>query len=204
MKLIVLLALIVNNTAAQNDDGSDESECAWCHGLIDIYSNYNLNVLGCPDDAWYIIQPPNKLNCAPMEGEFIILQCQTNSTEQHGNVTWYWTRCVHNAGVKGTAIEPGDTSDKYGVIMNFTTVTIFFQVTNATLGYYWCKIGNNETSYLRPSTITPVLTNTSLPFCTFDSISLSHNNGSECATEGSPTIYPRVPLPSFCPLVRNA
>ena len=30
-------------------------------------------------------------------------------------LTWYWSQCVHDAGVNGTAILPGDTTDVYGV-----------------------------------------------------------------------------------------
>ena len=144
--------------------------------------------IGCQDDAWFSVQPPTNLNCTLMEGEFIFLRCHSYSTERLGNVTWYWTRC---AGGKGTAIGLEDISDKYGVshqIFNRFNAhsTLFFQITDATLGYYWCKISNNETTVFRSSTITPVLlnTDTSLPSCTFNSIESVHNYrmGRECAT----------------------
>ena len=65
---------------------------------------------------------------------------------------------------------------------------------------YWCEISSAVS--LRPSIITPVLqpTNTSLPECTNHFVQVNHNYklGPECAAEGSPIIYPCVPLPSSC------
>ena len=146
-------------------------------------------------------------------GDLLQLQCSINHDSGYSNVTWYWTRCVHNAGVNGTAILPADTSDAYGVYhlpFSTTHTIMIFLVTNATLGYYWCEINSTENSSpLRSSVITPVLqpTNASLPRCTITSIQFIHNfrSGPECAAEGSPIIYPRAPLPSFCPKasVRN-
>ena len=71
------------------------------------------NSIGCPDGVWYTTQPPTELNCNPM-GEFLSLRCGAFKQDSgYGNVTWYWTSCVNDAGVNGTAIEPGDTSDAY-------------------------------------------------------------------------------------------
>ena len=119
-------------------------------------------------------------------------------------MTWYWSRCVHDAGVSGTAILPGDNNNTYLIQIsnNQASTELIFQVTNSNLGYYWCEIN----SALRPSIITPVLqpTNTSLPECTNHFVQINHNYrlGPECAAKGSPTIYPRAPLPSFCPSVK--
>ena len=137
-------------------------------------------------------------------GTLIGLQC---SIRQHtDNVTWYWSRCVHDAGIKGTAILPGDTTDVFGVdVFGYGNYyqRVSFLVTNSTQGYYWCEISSAVNVSLRPSIITPVLNLTSLPECMSQSEIDSHNYklGPECAGEGSPTIYPHVPLPSFCPSV---
>ena len=129
VKLIVCMALLFSNSAAQSDDGSGESKpCV--NVLIIVYSKIFLD---CPGGVRYIAQPPTELNCNPM-GVFLQLSCAIN---QDINVTWYWTRCVYNAGVNGTAILPADTSDAYGVYhLPFSTTHTFtlFLVTNATLG----------------------------------------------------------------------
>ena len=180
------------------------------HVLIIVH---NKIFLDCPGGVRYVTQPPTELNCNPL-GVFLQLFCVINQDSGYSNVTWYWTRCVHNAGVNGTAIEPGDTSDAYGVFQthlpfsNTTQSFTLFQATNATLGYYWCEINNTKNSPpLRTSVITPVLqpTNALLPRCHISSFHLNHNFrfGPECAAEGSPIVYPRKPLPSFCPSVRN-
>ena len=154
----------------------------------------------CPNGWYYTVQPPTELKCNPV-GTFLFLRCAT----VRGNVTWYWSQCVHDADVNGTAILPGDNSDAY-VVSNFseTTAVISFLVTNSTLGYYWCEISNSS---LRPSIVTPVFypTNASLHKCTYSSVEIAHNfmSGNECAVIDSHTIYTRVPLPSFCPLVRT-
>ena len=209
VKLIVCMALLVSNTAAQSDDGSGKSK-PWVHVLIIVHSKIFLD---CPGGVRYIIQPPTELNCNPM-GVFLQLLCHVKQDSVYGNVTWYWSRCVHDAGINGTAIEPGDTSDAYGVFQahasfsNTTHSFVIFQATNATLGYYWCEIDSAEySSPLRSSVITPVLqpTNASLPACDISSNPnyQTFRSGPECAAEGSPIVYPRKPLPSFCPSVRN-
>ena len=188
--LIVCIALLVSNTAAQGKNMKEN----YIKLLLSI-------IVACLN--YYEIQPPTELHCNPM-GALIGLQC---SVRQHtDNVTWYWSRCVHDAGVKGTAILPGDTTDVFGVdVFGYGNYyqRVSFLVTNFTLGYYWCEISSAVS--LRSSIITPVLqpTNTSLPECMTQSVIDSHNYklGPECAAKGSPTIYPRVPLPSFCPSV---
>ena len=167
------------------------------------------NYAGCPGRVWYTLQPPTELNCDPM-GDFLHLQCSSQQVNTSHNVTWYWTRCVHDAGVKGKVIEPGDTSDAYGVYMSHYSYhkdsNILFQVTEATMGFYWCEIGNAKNSFFRPSTITPALQpiNNSLPVpCTFMRVRNAHLDYVECADESSPTMHTRVPLPSFCPSVKD-
>ena len=161
-------------------------------------------ITACP--SYYEVQPPTELHCNPM-GALIALQC--GSRRRTDNVTWYWSQCVHDAGVNGTAILPGDTTDVYGVdVFGYGNYyqRVSFLVTGSTLGYYWCEISSAVTVPLRPSIITPVLqpVNTS-PDCTLRTVKNAHNLnfGPECAAEGSPTIYTRVPLPSFCPSVRK-
>ena len=140
-------------------------------------------------------------------GTWIDLECR--SRQQTDSVTWYWSQCVHDAGVNGIAILPGDNRDLHYSIGIFGAGNFYqrvsFFVTGCTLGYYWCEISSAVNVSLRPSIITPVLqpTNTSLPNCSFRTVINAHNNGPECAVEGSPTIYTRVPLPSYCPSVRQ-
>ena len=118
---------------------------------------------------------------------------------------WYWTQSACDAGVSGTPILPGDTSDAYD-FADFGTSNrqISFTASASTLGYYWCEISNAVNVSIRPSIITPVLqpTNTSLPLCTNSIVLLLHNIMSECAAVGSPVVYPRTPLPSSCTIVR--
>ena len=153
----------------------------------------------CPSGYMFIIQPPTELNCNPVRRS-LSLQCATLSTSD--NVTWYWTQKICEAGVNGTAILPGDTSDNYQVttyIINNRQIS--FTVSESTLGYYWCEISNAVNVSLRPSTITPVLqpcTNMSLSACTNALILTSHNRNPECAEEDSPTVISRPPLPSSC------
>ena len=182
--LIVCIALLVSNTAAQGKNMKEN----YIKLLLSI-------IVACLN--YYEIQPPTELHCNPM-GALIGLQC---SVRQHtDNVTWYWSRCVHDAGVKGTAILPGDTTDVFGVdVFGYGITTMCLSWAN--FSYYWCEISSAVS--LRSSIITPVLqpTNTSLPECMTQSVIDSHNYklGPECAAKGSPTIC--VPLPSFCPSV---
>ena len=62
---------------------------------------YCILIADCP--IWYTIQLPPELMCNP-KGIFFYLFCEV--TEQHKmtwsglhNVTWYWSQCVHDAGV---------------------------------------------------------------------------------------------------------
>ena len=148
-------------------------------------------ITACP--SYYDIQPPAELHCNPMRTR-ITLRCR--SGRQADNVTWYWSRCVHDGDVNGTAILPGDYWNAYRIEIfgagNYQSVSFF--VTNSTLGYYWCEISSAVNVSLRPSIITPVLqpTNTSLPECTTYSVKIAHNYGTECSVEGSPTNYTRV------------
>ena len=150
-------------------------------------------------------------------GIFIILYCDTSAKISVAyNVTWYWSQCVHDAGVRGTAILPGDNRDDYAVYQRLVPSRLFtrhysdglvFLVTYSTLGYYWCEISSNtENMSFRPSLITPVFqpTNTSLRVCIFDVLYHAHKRPQpECAAKDSPTIYTHVPLPSFCSSVRK-
>ena len=166
---------------------------------------------GCPGGIQYIHQPHTELNCNPM-GNFIGLLCTIQQANGFANnVTWYWSRCDQDAGVNGTAILPEDRTDAYGIqqshasfSINITSSALAFQVTNTTLGYYWCEVNSSSS---RPSIIAHVLqpTNTSLPVCTGLPFNMNQNlrPDPECADEDSPTVYPRVPLPSFCPSVQN-
>ena len=153
----------------------------------------------------YAVQPPTELKCNPLS-KILSLSCDINHSNvtmgRLHKVTWYWSQCVHDAGVSGTAILPDNNSYLIQISNNQASTELIFQVTNSNLGYYWCEIS----SALRPSIITPILqpTNTSLPECTNHFVQVNHNYrlGPECAAKGSPTIYPRAPLPSFCPSVR--
>ena len=146
-------------------------------------------------------------------GTFLNLQCVTSARRSVVySVTWYWSRCVHDAGIKGTAILLEDNRDAYFVYHSHSIYYhdgLVFRVTDSTLGYYWCAISNasnTDNMSFRPSLITPVLqpTNTSLPECIFDVLYHAHNRHQpECAAKDSPTIYTRVPLPSFCSSVRK-
>ena len=197
VNFIVCLELLVSDTAAQSNE-SEQSNIAYKN-----YVTIDAITADCSSVS-YAVQPPTELKCNPV-GKVLSLVCDINVTgsEQH-SVTWYWSQCVHDAGVSGTAILPGGNSDDYWVQMsnNRASSQLFFQVTDSTLGYYWCGISSAVNVSLRPSIITPVLqpTNTSLPECTTHSVQTAHNFklGPECAAEGSPTIYSRVPLPSFC------
>ena len=166
-------------------------------------------ILVCP--VWYNTQPPTELKCNPM-GTFLNLRCQTSSKISNiYNVTWYWSRCVHDAGVNGTAILLEDNRDAYWVYFYHSYSPAYyydgllFRVTKSTLGYYWCEISNDtDIVSFRPSLITPVLqpTNESLPECMPYYVYDSHNQHMpECAARDSSTIYTRTPLPSFCSLV---
>ena len=154
----------------------------------------------CPGGYRFTTQPPSQLNCDPVE-RFISLQCVSGSISDC--VTWYWSQSVCDAGINGTAILPGDTSDAYEVstLGSASNRQISFTVTQSTLGYYWCEISNALNVSLRSSTITPVLqptTNTSLPLCTGGHVAAIHNSNPECAAVGSPIVYTYTPLPSEC------
>ena len=162
--------------------------------------------LACPGDIRYRIQPPIELNCNPL-GQTLALQCSIEQKNAFGTMTWYWTRCVDNAGIKGTAIQLDDKSDVYGVYQmrymnppypNITSSFLIFLVTSSTLGYYWCEL---DSASSRPSVITPVLqpANESLPDCTLTGINAIQYQVRDCAIKGSPIISSRIPLPSFCP-----
>ena len=96
----------------------------------------------------YTVQPPTKLKCNHV-GKILSLVCNIKHSN-HGlhNVTWYWSRRVHDAGVNGTAILPGDKNDVYGIegIQHHLysdlhiSSDLHFLVNNSTLGYYWCEI----------------------------------------------------------------
>ena len=198
VNVIVCLELLVSNTAAQSNE-SEQSNIAYKN-----YVTIDAITADCSSVS-YVVQPPTELKCNPV-GKFLTLVCDINVTGSGlHNVIWYWSQCVHDAGVNGTAILPGDT---YLIQMsnNQASNQLFFKVTGSTLGYYWCEISSAVNVSLRPSIITPVLqpTNTSLSECTTHSVQIAHNYklGPECAAEGSPIIYLRIPLPSFCPSVR--
>ena len=176
------------------------------HAIITGNIVYIFIIIDCP--IWFENQPPTELKCNPME-TFISLYCRTRATTNSVayNVTWYWSQCVNDAGIKGTAILLENNRDEYfySYYSNSNTeksASIFFRVTESTQGYYWCEIGSNTTAVsFRPSLIAPVLqsTNKSLPECSllYGGYSYSHNVP-ECATKGSPTVYTQIPLPSFC------
>ena len=162
-----------------------------------------INIIACP--IWYNIQPPTELKCNPLE-TFLNIQCVTSAKRSVVyNVTWYWSQCVHDAGVRGTAILLEDNRDDFFVlhshIMYYDGSTtrrysdgLVFRVTDSTLGYYWCEISSNtDNMSFRPSLITPILqpTNTSLPECIlFDVLLNAHNQHQpECAAKDSPIIY---------------
>ena len=172
-----------------------------------------ITIIACP--IWYTTQPPTELKCNPL-GTFLNLHCDTSAKRSVAySVTWYWSRCAHDAGIKGTAILLEDNRDaywvdwfrNYDVIKYYTHDRLFFRVTDSTLGYYWCEISSNTGNMsFRPSLITPVLqpTNKSLPECMlYDVVFNAHNRHQpECAAKDSPTIYKRAPS-SFCSLVHK-
>ena len=138
------------------------------------------------------------LDCDPL-GTSITLQC---SIEQSAStVTFYWTQNVSEAGISGTAILPGDTSDNYQVsTLHFPgIISLNFTVNESTLGYYWCEISNAMIVSLRSSTITPVCPPlSSSQQCDEQRIIRNHHFGIECAEENSPIMIPRPPLPTSC------
>ena len=141
----------------------------------------------------YIVQPPIALNCNPL-GVNIQLQCATDN----GTRTWYWTTIHGEAGVSGTEII-SSASGPYTIRKNAgSTTTLDFNVTESSLGYYWCQISGVHVSVmssLRSSLITPVCTicTNSTNKCIRQSIINNHYNNYECAQE-----FPRPPLPALC------
>ena len=181
------------------------------HAIITGNIVYIFIIIDCP--IWFENQPPTELKCNPME-TFISLYCRTRATTNSVayNVTWYWSQCVNDAGIKGTAILLENNRDEYYTYHSYSSypskhtetfqyASILFRVTESTQGYYWCEISSNTTAVtFRPSLIAPVLqsTNKSLPECSlYGGYSYLHNVP-ECATKGSPTVYTQIPLPSFC------
>ena len=147
----------------------------------------------------YDTLPPTMLDCDPL-GTVITLECATD----YGNVTFYWTQDVSEAGVSGTAILPGDTSHNYQVdTLHFPGIIYLnFSVSESTLGYYWCEISNAVNVSLRPSTITPVCPHMNCSQenkCDEQHLSDLHHIGTnECAEKNSPTVISRPPLPTSC------
>ena len=116
-------------------------------------------------------------------------------------MNWYWTQNISDAGVNGTPILPGDNSDTYIVTVNAQPVNerhLTFTVTDSTLGYYWCEIGNVTDVLLRPTTITPVCSTGSSQImnCTDTEIANKHVVMALCAVINSP--FSPSPLPSPC------
>ena len=145
------------------------------------------------------IQPPTMLDCDSL-GTNITLQCAIRPVAN--TVTFYWTQNVSEAGVSGTAILPGDTSDNYQVDTSLGTSIRYlsFTVSESTLGYYWCEISNAVNVSLRPSTIIPVCPpiNSSQMCDQQHIIKDLHHLRIECAEENSPTVISRPPLPTSC------
>ena len=200
---MICLAVVVSNTAAQVNTGSGESKQMTCNIFKLCYGK--LDTTECP--IWYTFQPPSELMCNP-KGSYFFLICEIAELTWSGeySTTWYWSRCVHDAGVSGIPILPRDYSDAFLIQTNqnkntYTNQLIFIP-TNSTLGYYWCEISSNAGDSFRLSPITPVLepSNTSLPQCNTYDLYFAHNHRSDCAIEGSPHIT-HAPLPSFCPTV---
>ena len=84
-------------------------------------ANYNYIFTDCTYQ--YFMQPPTMLDCDPL-GTSIALECATDSPgydNDNVNITFYWTQNVSEAGVSGTAILSGDTSDNYPVETRFDT-----------------------------------------------------------------------------------
>ena len=81
----------------------------------------------------------------------------------------------------------------HSVSFSQASTELVFQVTNSTLGYYWCEISSAVNVSLRPSIITPVLNLTSLPECTNYSVQIAHNYklGLKCGAKHLPLIYTR-------------
>ena len=139
------------------------------------------------------------LDCDPL-GTNITLQCIIEPVID--TATFYWTQNVCEAGVSGTAILPGDTSDNYQVdTLGFPgIISLNFTVNESTLGYYWCEISNGMNVSLRPSTVTPVYPPMSSSQKCDEKHILSdlHHIGTECAEESSPTVISRPHLPTSC------
>ena len=191
MLLSFCSGLFIGNTVAQ-------SELLDIDACIKVLFEHYSVVIGDCSSVSYAVQPPTELNCNPV-GKLISLACGIKHSDvtlsRLHNVTWYWSRCDQGAGVNGTAILPGDTSDDYWVLVskNLAFIQLIFQVTNSTQGYYWCEISSAMKVSLKPSIVTPVLKATSLPECTNYSVRMAHNYkfGPECASEGSRIIYSR-------------
>ena len=127
----------------------------------------------------FIQQPPVKLNCRPLE-IVIRLQCAASSTEDV--VAWLWSRSKNHAGSNGTLIVSNSHQNVYKILQHVHHLTI--NVTESTLGYYWCEIRNAGGMSLRPTTITPVCPpqdDDCLPQCTTQAVSRLHSNVLTCA-----------------------
>ena len=59
-------------------------------------------------------------------GALISLQCSSSSRGQPGNVTWYWSQCVHDGDVNGTAILPETTMMLMNLVLGNTIRAFLF------------------------------------------------------------------------------
>ena len=128
---------------------------------------------------------------------------------QLATLNWYWTQNVSDAGVNGTLISPGDSSDAYMVTVITQAINqrgLSFVVTNSTLGYYWCEIGNVSNVSLRPTTITPVCSagSSQLMNCTDTEIANKHIHTAMCAVINSPFSPSLLLTPCFTQVVTIA
>ena len=94
-------------------------------------------------------------------GGDIRLECTVDPISY--TVSWFWTRDPCQAGINGTQIR-GDMAPYTAIPVANTfefSIQLLFQVNESTVGYYWCEIMDAGVD-VRPSTIVPVTSNSSL------------------------------------------
>ena len=150
-------------------------------------------VIGGCNISWNLQPIQDTLSC-DLLGVDITLECTAFPASLL--VSWFWTRNVSQAGITGTQILEG---------MGPHTVTGFvpgykkllFLVNESTVGYYWCEITDAGVN-VRPSSIVPVCSDSSLPQCPNPYENYPHNVNSECAVQDANFTVSHSGLPTDC------
>ena len=149
--------------------------------MMHLYYSWWSLLLGSCSVNW-IIQPIHEtLPCDPL-GVDISLECASSPINL--TVNWFWTQNVSQAaGISGTQIIAGMIPYTVtGFISGYKK--LLFQVSEATVGYYWCQITDAGVD-VKPSGIVPVYSNSSLPQCPNSYENYPHNFLAECAIQDS-------------------